>query len=70
MKVKVQTRPCMVCGQHSELTVDKAAYERWALHGELIQVAMPDMTTDERELLMTGTHSECWDNMIADDEEE
>ena len=59
---------CHICGEQStvELTVDEFAAMNAGLH---IQNALPDRNADFRELLITGTHSECWDAMFADDEE-
>lgn len=38
--------------------------------GEPIQGALPDLTPNEREMLMTGICPECWDKMFADGEAE
>jgi hypothetical protein len=43
--------------------------QRW-VNGELIQVAMPYLTADQRELLKTGIDSQSWDEMFAGSEEE
>jgi hypothetical protein len=32
----------------------------------LIQDAMPDLTADEREFIMTGSHGNDWADMIGD----
>lgn len=56
----VMTKPCIICQQRSEITLPIEALLRWE-SGEYIQVAWPDGTPDERELLLTGTHPNCWD---------
>lgn len=64
--VVVETRPCMMCGNTSTLhyTAKEAeGFRRWQ-NGELIQNAMPWLSADEREMLMTGTHPDCWDEMF------
>ena len=38
--------------------------------GEYIQDAFPTLTPGEREQLITGIHSECWDKEFAGTEEE
>lgn len=35
-----------------------------------IQDALPNRTDDERELLMTGTHSACWDALFPPEDED
>lgn len=67
--IEIETKPCMVCGQKSKLTVDEAGYLAWRA-GALIQRAFPGMPKDQREQLMTGTHGECWDKMFSDPEDE
>ena len=67
--VTITTPACMVCRKTSEveLTVDEyAAYK----HGDYIQVALSSRSDDFRELVKSGTHSECWDTMFADDEDD
>jgi len=46
-----------------ELNIDWEDYARW-VNGELIQKAMPYLTPDEREFLMTGITKEEWDTMF------
>ena len=53
------TPPCLVCGKRSQLTVESEAFYQWR-NGTLIQDAFPELSFNERELLMTGTHSLCW----------
>lgn len=60
---------CPFCGKKQQLAFEgnraeeyrkgKVAYEA----GYLIQAAFPSFSPDEREFLMTGICSECWDNM-------
>lgn len=62
-------RRCPFCGQMAHVTVPGPGLWAWE-HGEFVQTAFPDLTPDEREQIMTGTHPECWDAMFGDDEEE
>lgn len=43
-----------------------AAFER----GELIQCAMPNLTDDQREFILTGVTAEEWDEFMAEDEDD
>lgn len=51
------------------MMVDPDDYMRW-LGGELIQRAMPYLTPDEREFLMTGFTPEDWEAMFGGGEEQ
>ena len=45
-----------------EIDVTEEQIERW-YYGEMIQVAMPALTADEREFIMTGITAEDWENL-------
>lgn len=53
-------RPCMFCREAAILSLDPDLYARWQ-NGEHIQDVWPHWTPAQRELLITGTHPECWD---------
>ena len=60
----VTTQPCRVCGNRSTLhDVDALGYIRWSELGEVIQMALPDLDDDQRELLISGTHAHCWEKV-------
>lgn len=67
--VVVVTPPCPVCRDRGEVTVSADGLASW-MAGELIQVALPDLTAEQRELMITGTHGWCWDKMTGGDEDE
>jgi hypothetical protein len=67
--VVVKTLRCMECGQSSLIELDASAFARWQA-GAFVQDAFPDMSAPERETLITGTHSACWDAIFADEEDE
>ena len=64
MMTKVTTPPCMMCGKDSTLEVDVVNLRLWQ-SGVPIQDAFPEKTDDERELLKTGTHPFCWEQMFG-----
>lgn len=63
----IETKPCPVCQRTSRMEVDGASYMRW-VGGELIQIAFPSMSIDDRELMITGTHPECWKKIFPEEE--
>ncbi len=66
--IKVTTKPCMECGKTSTLTVPTTGYYQWR-RGDYIQNALPELTPDEREMLITGSHPDCWDKMFPQEED-
>ncbi|MGH7792057.1 MAG: hypothetical protein ACREOB_07040 [Thermodesulfobacteriota bacterium] len=63
----IETMSCPVCGKSEYIGVDKEKYSKWAL-GEHIQDVWPEWTADQREMIITGTHPECWDKMMGEEE--
>lgn len=63
-KARVTTPACPLCGQTSVMYVDKERLALWR-NGMVAQRAFPDLAADERELLMTGTHADCWDDLTG-----
>ena len=49
-----------------DLDITETAIDAWKA-GTLIQKAMPNLSPDEREFLMTGIHGDEWASMIKDD---
>jgi hypothetical protein len=59
---------CPICHVRADLEVPELGYEAWK-NGTLIQDAMPELTMDQREQLMTGFCIPCWNTMFAADPE-
>jgi len=51
-----------------ELNVTPEQIARWQ-GGELIQNAMPQLSTDEREFLISGLLPEEWDELMSEEEQ-
>lgn len=70
--VYIETPPCMYCGKISRLEVDAVGLRMWQA-GAHIQRAFPHYSPNQRELILTGTHPECWDKLVPppdDDDDE
>lgn len=65
MKRMYVTPNCPVCKESSVVPVKADALEAWN-NGMYVQDAFPDFDAGKRELLMTGTHPECWDSLFAE----
>ena len=62
--IGVKTPRCIVCGANGELVVDKDAYFAWQ-NGLLLQKAMPGLSGEDREQLISGVHRECWEDLYG-----
>jgi len=62
------TRPCPFCHEVSVLSLRPVDVARWE-SGELISTVWPDMSADDRELIITGTCDDCWNTNMRDFDE-
>jgi hypothetical protein len=63
MEILYTTEKCPVCDTSSELLLDEEKLIRWH-YGELLQDVFPELTPSTRELILTGTHDDCWDQLF------
>lgn len=66
----VVTPACMVCQQTSIVQMTDGQWEALKWGGRHVQEVFPDWSNDQRELLITGTHPDCWEAMFEGLEEE
>lgn len=57
---------CILCHTGDRVEVPRAGYEAWQA-GEFIQNALPTLSADEREQLVSGSHGSCFDNAFPED---
>jgi len=62
----IYTTLCHLCGVANDITLDYISYMRWYKGGGLIQDIWPNLDPDQRELIMTGIHPNCWNRMFAE----
>jgi hypothetical protein len=67
--IVVRTRACPVCGKRQTMTLDRERFWRWQ-HDTYIQEAFPELSADERELLISGTDNECFQRLFAEDDDD
>ena len=67
--IVVKTKTCTVCGEYEVWSLNRQAVESWQ-GGEYIQNAFPDMSIEDRELLISGTHPACWTKLFGEDNDE
>ena len=66
--MKIQ-KECPHCHKLQTIDVDDNQYNDW-LAGKNIQRAFPDLSADQREILMSGICPECWEDIFGEDDEE
>lgn len=59
-------RTCCFCDGSTAIVLDKDKFDRW-LYGEWVQNVWPELSADDREMLVTGTHAECWDKLFEEE---
>lgn len=61
-KVTIE-RTCRVCGKHKTLEVSEKGYYLWH-QGALIQDVLPEISLDDRELLISSICSDCYNRIF------
>lgn len=56
---------CVGCKRDYYIRVPVEGFKKWTQDRTLIQVAMPNLSPDERELLISQTCGECYDKLFA-----
>lgn len=65
--MKIVSVGCKVCRREHHILVPKAGYRLWARRAKHIQDAMPGLSDDDRELLLSGVCGRCFDRMFKED---
>jgi len=55
--------PCVLCQEKITVKVPTSGYHKWRYGGALIQEAMPTVSVDDREMLISQTCPACWKKM-------
>ena len=59
----VITKICRHCGGHTSFLGNPESVIRWQ-EGELVQNVWPHVNAGDRETLISGIHSGCWDEVF------
>ena len=62
-------RVCPLCGKDSDVEVPAQGLWDWE-HGAFVQVAFPGLTPGEREVILNGSHEECFAKAFAEEDED
>lgn len=58
---------CPICKTETEIAVSASDYLEW-VEGKSAQDAFPYLSANEREAIISGICSKCWDNMFSTDD--
>lgn len=67
--LEVETPACLGCGQSTWFSMSQAQYNAWK-QGEHVQLIFPDWSPEDREMLISGTCPDCWEEMWAEMEDD
>jgi hypothetical protein len=67
MDMIVYKKTCIFCGANHLIPLDEEKYRRWR-SGEHVQNVWPEMSADQREILISGTCPECWEREFGEDD--
>ena len=68
METRIIPAPCRMCNEIYCVEVEAEGYQQWKA-GALIQNALPNLTPDERELLISKTCDDCWNKLFPENDE-
>lgn len=60
---------CFNCKEPQEVPITQKQLDDYRISGAFVQVYFPELTDDEREMLISGTCNRCWDEMFSEDED-
>ena len=58
-------KQCIHCGGKTAFTISQDQYEAWITNNGYAQDVFPELTNEEREVLISGTHPDCWNQMFS-----
>ena len=59
-------KTCRKCGEQTEIAVPEDGYNQWLGRRACIQDAMPKVSADDRELMISGICGSCFDKMFEE----
>ena len=68
METVIVPAACRMCREVYCVEVDAVGYEQWKA-GALIQNALPTLSAEERELLISKTCDDCWNKLFPENDE-
>ena len=60
------SKECCHCGEESWFRITEKEYEAWITNDGYIQDVFPHMSNEDREVMISGTHPDCWNAMFPE----
>lgn len=60
---------CVHCRKFRPVLLEGNAYYAYFMRGASLDQAFPYLNADQREILISGTHPECWNAIFGDEDE-
>lgn len=67
--VWIRTTPCVVCCKQHTFLLNNNSYVAWQ-YGEDIQNVFPELSDGDRETLISGTCSDCFDTLFKEENDD
>ena len=64
--IEIQTKPCLGCGLTAWFTMTEEQ-QRFLQQGVHVQTVFPNWSPEDREMLISGTCPDCWEEMWAEE---
>ena len=63
---------CRLCKEYSVVSVHQTDFDDWQVTGKFVQDAFPYLSNGDREILISNTCNNCWQDMfgVMDDDED
>lgn len=62
-------RKCFYCGETTNFIMSPEQYELYVIKHEFVQDVFPNTPAPIREIMISGTHPDCWDELFGSDDE-
>jgi hypothetical protein len=64
------SKVCFHCGDESWFRITEKEYKAWVTNDGYIQDVFPHMSNEDREVMISGTHPDCWNAMFPEEDDE
>lgn len=61
---------CVWCKKDGNFVLTAQQYRDIVVNGKYIQDVFPDLSAEEREFMISGTHAVCWNEAFNEEEEQ
>lgn len=66
--ISIIDNSCMICKEQNQIYIFEKDYKAW-MDGSYIQDAFPYLSPQQREIIKTGIHPDCWAKLYPPEDE-